>query len=213
MLVAFKMQGMERAQENVQRMRSQTKPALTASLEELAQRATLTVASRIGSGEAAPIAPLTSRKRQIGKEPGAVWPAIPSYGSDRPLRRSGRLESAITYEKMAPLRFVVGVEAGRKGEFSGGRMIPLAWIAALQETGFQAVVPITVRMVAYLKVLFGEITRKPTAHLPHGSTGKTLSVWVPARPVWSTAFEEIAEWGTYLVIEGWWARVGLMGGK
>lgn len=204
------MEGMEEAQATAQIIRARTKPVLSRCLEEIAQRATLSVSSAVSGGTARPHSSLTLRKYRIGKTQGAIWPPIPPYPSARPLRRSGALANAIDYEKMAPLRFVVGVDAGAKGEFSGGMTIPLSWIAALQETGFTRVLPVSLRMRHYLRVLWGEVVNQPTGrHLPPGQTGRVLTVWVPARPVWGQTFDRILEWAPTLLEVTWFDQLGL----
>lgn len=210
----FEMKGMAEAQATPAAIKQNTKPILSSILEELAQRATLSVSSAISQGSAQPPLSFGSlSKYRIGKLPGEVWPAIPSYASARPLRRSGELARAVDYEKMAPLRFVVGVLAGVKGAFSGGQTIPLSWIAALQETGFMRTVPVTLRMRHFLRVLYGQVTgRTSGGHLPHGYTGQTISTWIPARPIWRETFDQIVTWAPDFVSVMFGMRLGLKGG-
>jgi hypothetical protein len=158
--------------------------AMDRSLADTSERAAEQLRENIRRGTVQKLSGGTLLKRAYGKRKGKVWPAIPAYESKRPLFRSGALANAITAAKIGDLHHKVGVEP-KMGAFSGGTYLNLPAIAAAMETGYTATVPITHRMQAYLHILLGGKSSRQRWHMPEGFTGRTLTVRVPARPLWA----------------------------
>ena len=163
MLTDVRAIGLNAAVERINRFRKgRAKNLMADALRALAVSSANLLTSNITAGRAQPaLWPGTLAKRKIGKEQGAVWGPIPQYGGSRPLYRSGALARSIAWMKRAKLCYAVGVQIGQHTAFSGGKSIPLAEIALMHETGFIHSVPITLRMQAYLRVLYGA-SSKPT---------------------------------------------------
>lgn len=209
--IELKMEGEDKACATLDAIKDRLNKVVPSVLENLAQRSSNSLRQTILAPPAAPLSPLSAKKRQIGKEQGMVWPPIPPYGPV-PLHRSGALARAIDYAQEDAMRFVVGVAEGVVGEFSGGKPMPLANIAQMIESGFMRTTPLTLRMLVYLKVLYGEITRKPSRHLPNMYLGKTLTTWVPPRPVWAEVFDSFADKAGEFVADAVFDQLGLKAG-
>jgi len=93
------------------------------------------------------------------------------------------LADAIAYAKEGRYRYTVGGE-NRMSSYAGGKPIPLPDLASLHETGFPVVVRKTLRMVAYLRILYERSwAPPPKRHLDDITIG-SMVLNVPARPIW-----------------------------
>ena len=140
----------------------------------------------------------TKLKRALGKHTGEFAPAIPSYPGNNAMTRSGDYANAIKSGKAGKLKWVVGI-ADREGKFSGGyreaptNTIRIGDYAKAAEWGFTKSYPMTGKMIAYLRALYGKTTGgKTTRKASRKEISRTITVTVPGRPVWRLTFDEVA---------------------
>lgn len=167
--------------------------ALAVGLKDVSEAAAVTLAKEIETGFGRGHETSTQAKYAIRKQAGERWPAMPAYPGAVPLSRSQALARAIVSAKESNLRYAVGVRAGAMGKFSGGRTVSLADIALMQEEGYVRSIPMTLRMNAYLRIIYKGGGRKGRrGFLPDQQTGYTVNVRIPPRPVWRTVFRRYA---------------------
>jgi len=163
------------------------KAAMDTGLKNVAEQMAMALQVQLASGSGTGHAEGTRRKYAMHKLRGAKWPSMPAYPSASPLHRSGALADSIAVAKEGN-DYVVGVLEGRVDKFAGGGLIPLSDIASLQETGYLVQRPMTLRMHAYLKIIYKGGGSKGKRHLEDKQTGHMVKVWVPARSAWRRTF-------------------------
>jgi len=161
------------------------------ALEQSAKRAKEILRHAISRGEDMPSLSFGSlRKRKMGKLRGAENPPVDRYSRSIPLARSLNYARSVSVMKLVWANWATGIREG-DGAFSGGKtLVPIAVYAMEQEFGFIRLIPLTLRMHAYLRILYQGYGRRGSRHLPKKSTGRALRIVVPPRPVWKNTFEK-----------------------
>lgn len=193
------------------RLQSQNKQAVRKGLEVLSLNAkNFLVANYKGRVGLRPLSRGTLLKRRKGKPGSGARAPIPAYGGSRPLFRSGAMIRAIHRRPTGRLTYKIGIRPGF-GQWSGGKTMDLAAIAAKQEHGYINTVAMTKRMWVYLMLLYGTITEPWQARLRRFRP-KTLVINVPPRPVWGPTWDnDITPRSVQWMLEAWTTALGLQG--
>lgn len=139
-----------------------------------------------------PVAALTQAKRRMGKRPG-VTPAIPTYPGVRPLVASRRYLNGIELTRAVSPTMALFAIAPAPGQRSADGRLSLAELAGIHEFGAVLQVPLTGPALRYLAVLKAgragpsEGPTSPTDPPDRGVVRRTVTVMIPARPIWRTA--------------------------
>ena len=158
--------------------------------EQLAIRYQADVQRRYKSGAHAQLKSSTMSKRRQGKREGRA-PAIPPAAGAKPLFRTGKLASSVRRERRVRgtgATFRVFIDPGSMTNEPTPRS--LARVAAVHEFGHTISIVADVSVRAYLKALALNVAG---THTRVGGPNKTISitVFIPKRPVWVPAFEEL----------------------
>lgn len=142
------------------------------------------------SGDHTPLAPSTLQKRKQGKRRGAT-PAIPVYRGSRPLYRSGRLIELIERRsKRTRTTYELGIGIRRGVRMPGGGLSDR--VALVHEQGRTFTVTASSRARTYLRALALGVAGTADAVASPGPGSISITVRIPARPVWGPAFAKVA---------------------
>lgn len=197
-----------KAKKVVQKLSKLSSKAADRGVRDAANVYTQRLKSNILSGsKVSGIAPMTARKRRIGKKAGHT-PAIPTYSGNTPLARSKAMVRAIEKRKNSNGKYVVQIKPGAVGPQGQN----LAQVAFVQEHGKIIQMQMTRRMLAYLIILYGRSTNKGRFKRPMRDGGRVVGnivVKVPKRPIWRITAQEVKRGMNSAFASGYFKALGI----